>query len=54
MKVSFIRLANYCIGKSEYEINDWFEQFQIFDDATGAHNNDLILQGLTVQLAYRL
>jgi hypothetical protein len=37
-----------------YEINDWFEQCQIFDDATGAHNNDLILQGLTLQLAYHL
>ena len=31
-----------------YEINDWLNQCQIFDDATGPHNNDLILQGLTV------
>lgn len=29
-----------------YEISDWFNQCQLFDDATGAHNNDLLLQGL--------
>ncbi len=33
-----------------YEINDWLNQCQIFDDATGPHNNDLILQGLTVNV----
>lgn len=33
-----------------YEINDWLNQCQIFDDATGPHNNDLILQGLTVRV----
>ena len=33
-----------------YEINDWLNQCQIFDDATGPHNNDLILQGLTVKV----
>ncbi|HSX21061.1 MAG TPA: Lpg1974 family pore-forming outer membrane protein [Gammaproteobacteria bacterium] len=36
-----------------YEIVDWFNQFQVLDDGTGAHDNDLILQGLTLQLAYR-
>lgn len=35
-----------------YEINDWLNQCQIFDDATGAHNNDLILQGITLRLAF--
>lgn len=35
-----------------YEIDDWFNQLQIFDDATGAHDNDLVLQGLTLKLAY--
>jgi hypothetical protein len=35
-----------------YEINDWLNQCQIFDDATGPHNNDLIVQGLTVRLSY--
>ena len=33
-----------------YEISDWLNQCQIFDDATGPHNNDLILQGLTVKI----
>lgn len=33
-----------------YEINDWFNQFQVFDNDTGAHNNDLILQGLTLEI----
>ena len=33
-----------------YEINDWLNQCQIFDDATGPHNNDLVLQGLTVNV----
>lgn len=33
--------------KLAYELNDWFDQMQIFDNDTGAHNNDLILQGLT-------
>lgn len=35
-----------------YEINDWFDQGQIFDDATGGHENDLILQGLVFRLQY--
>ncbi len=33
-----------------YEISDWFNQYQVLDDATGAHSNDLILQGLTLAL----
>ena len=33
-----------------YELNDWLNQCQIFDDATGPHNNDLLLQGLTAEL----
>ena len=35
-----------------YEINDWLNQCQIFDDATGPHNNDLILQGLSARINY--
>ena len=35
-----------------YEINDWLNQCQLFDDATGPHNNDLILQGLTLNVGY--
>jgi hypothetical protein len=33
-----------------YEIHDWLNQCQIFDDATGPHNNDLVLQGLTLNV----
>ncbi|HLA83303.1 MAG TPA: Lpg1974 family pore-forming outer membrane protein [Thermoguttaceae bacterium] len=36
-----------------YEFNDWLNQCQIFDDATGPHNNDLILQGLSARVGYR-
>jgi hypothetical protein len=32
-----------------YEMNDWLNQCQIFDDSTGPHNNDLIVQGLTIR-----
>lgn len=39
--------------KASYEINDWFNQCQIFDNDSGGHNNDLILQGLTLSLSYR-
>jgi len=35
-----------------YEISDWFNQCQVFSDASGTQNNDLILQGLTLQLTY--
>ena len=35
-----------------YEINDWLNQCQIFDDATGPHNNDLIVQGLSIRVGY--
>jgi hypothetical protein len=36
-----------------YEFNDWLNQCQMFDDATGPHNNDLVLQGLSVRVSYR-
>ena len=38
--------------KLAYEISDWFNQSQFFDNDTGTHNNDLILQGLTFGVAY--
>lgn len=38
--------------KLGYEASDWFNQFQVFDDGTGGHTNDLILQGLTLGLSY--
>lgn len=39
-------------AKLVYEISDWFNQSQYFDNDTGSHNNDLILQGLTLGIAY--
>lgn len=42
---------NFAI-KLVYEFNDWFNQNQFFDNDTGTHNNDLILQGVTLGLSY--
>jgi Legionella pneumophila major outer membrane protein precursor len=39
-------------AKLAYEMGDWFNQAQYFDNDTGSHSNDLILQGLTLGLAY--
>lgn len=41
-----------CIFGIGYELSDWFNQLQIFSDASGAQNNDLVLQGLTLQITY--
>ncbi|KTD31067.1 hypothetical protein Lmor_3174 [Legionella moravica] len=38
--------------KIGYEISDWFNQFQVFDNATGTHTNDLVLQGATLAFKY--
>lgn len=38
--------------KVGYEVSDWFNQYQVFDNGSGTHNNDLVLQGLTVALKY--
>ncbi|MHB8971006.1 MAG: hypothetical protein ACYC3X_11330 [Pirellulaceae bacterium] len=35
-----------------YEFNDWLNQCQIFDDATGPHNNDLVVQGLSLRISH--
>lgn len=40
-------------GTVRYELNDWLNQGQIFDDATGPYNNDLILQRLTANFSCR-
>lgn len=48
LKFNYHQLA-FKVG---YEINDWFNQNQLFDNDTGTHSNDLILQGLTVGLTY--
>lgn len=48
-----IKLDYNCFSaKLGYEISDWFNQYQVLDDGTGAHNNDLILQGITLRLSY--
>lgn len=39
--------------KFSYEMSEWLNQFQIFDDGTGGHSNDLVLQGLTLGLVYQ-
>lgn len=39
--------------KLGYEIADWFEQYQVLDDGTGARCVDLLLQGLTLGISYR-
>ncbi|MGE3954505.1 MAG: Lpg1974 family pore-forming outer membrane protein [Parachlamydiales bacterium] len=38
--------------KLGYEIQDWFNQYQVFDDTTGTHNNDLVLRGLSFSLLF--
>jgi hypothetical protein len=38
--------------KLGYEVADWFDQYQVLDDGTGAHNTDLVLQGITLRLSY--
>lgn len=43
---------NHWNATAGYEINDWLNQCQIFDDATGPHNNDLIVQGLSLRVGY--
>lgn len=35
-----------------YEIEDWLDQFQVFDDASGGNSNDLVLQGLSFDLSF--
>ncbi|MEO8400694.1 MAG: Lpg1974 family pore-forming outer membrane protein [Gammaproteobacteria bacterium] len=39
--------------KLSYEISDWLNQCQVFDDETGTQNNDLVLQGVILSLVYK-
>lgn len=39
--------------KLGFEMIDWLNQFQIFDDGTGGHSNDLVLQGFTLGFNYQ-
>jgi hypothetical protein len=34
--------------KAGYEISDWFNQYQVFDNGSGTHTNDLVIQGLSL------
>lgn len=38
--------------KFGYEIEDWLNQFQIFSDASGSQNNNLILQGFNFSFRF--
>ena len=38
--------------KVGYEIQDWLNHFQVFTNASGTDNFDLILQGLTLDLRF--
>ena len=38
--------------KIGYEVSDWFNQYQVFDNGSGTHTNDLVFQGLTLALRY--
>lgn len=42
-----LEYQNYAL-KVGYEASDWFNQYQVFDNGSGTHTNDLVLQGLTV------
>lgn len=44
---------HHCTINLSYEMSDWLNQFQIFDDGTGGHANDLVLQGLTLGISYQ-
>jgi len=49
---SFFNDPSHFAMKLGYEIQDWFNQYQQFDNSSGLHNNDLILQGLTLDLRF--
>lgn len=49
-ETNFRRNRSHFAVKLGYEIQDWFNQYLIFDDSTGAQSNDLVLQGLTLDV----
>jgi len=50
--LNFDRDRSHFGFKFGYEIEDWFNQCQLFTNINGAQNNDLILQGLTASLSF--
>ncbi len=49
---NFDKCRSHFAMKVGYEIQDWLNQFQVFTDASGTENADLIFQGLTVDLRF--
>lgn len=49
---NFDRKRSHYSLKVCYEIQDWLNQVQLFTNTSGGQNNDLILQGLTVDLRF--
>jgi hypothetical protein len=49
---NFDKTRSHFALKICYEIQDWFNQVQLFTNTSGGQNNDLILQGLTVDLRF--
>jgi hypothetical protein len=43
---------SHCALKASYELQDWFNHFQVFTNDSGTDNFDLILQGLTLDLRF--
>jgi hypothetical protein len=48
---NFNRKQMHFSSKLGYEIEDWFNQYQLFTDDSGSQNNDLILQGVNFSLS---
>lgn len=38
--------------KAGYEIQNWFSQYQLFDNLTSYHFNNLLFQGLTADMRF--
>ncbi len=49
---NFDRESSHLAFKLGYEVQDWLDQYQVFDNLTGGHDNDLILQGLTFDVRF--
>ncbi len=45
--LNFDKDRSHFAMKLGYEVQDWFNQYQVFDNATGTQSKDLVFQGLT-------
>lgn len=50
--LDFNQDSSHIAIKLGYEIQDWFNHFQVFTNASGTQNSDLIFQGLTADLRF--